>query len=266
MDKISVIIPVYNRIGVLERSVNSVCMQTYPDVEIILVDDGSEDGSDKLCFEMAQKDSRIHAFSISHRGASAARNEGLKQATGKYITFLDSDDLISTDMLQKMFDDIKYTGADIACCSFRLEKYPTDGFESIPGEVRVVEPYKAFEKMLVNKESIGYGVSTGTKLIKRELIFQPYPLYFHEDMVFGEDTLWVADVLERCSCVAMDDSIMMIYSCDCENSICRNIPIAERLKHNRWKIRYLTEHGSDDRLVELFQREESILFTKAMFA
>ncbi len=90
--KISVIIPVYNVKPYLERCVNSVLRQTYKDLEIILVDDGSTDGSGKLCDQIALIDKRIRVIHQENQGPSSARNTGIRQATGEYIIFIDSDD------------------------------------------------------------------------------------------------------------------------------------------------------------------------------
>ena len=96
MDKlISIIIPVYNLRGKLERCINSVLQQTVINYELILVDDGSTDGSDKICDEFAGKDSRIKVFHKENAGVSSARNLGLDNAYGEYITFVDGDDYIS---------------------------------------------------------------------------------------------------------------------------------------------------------------------------
>lgn len=258
MKPISVVVPVYNRINVLERCVKSIQAQSFLAHEIILVDDGSTDGSTELCFSLSRKDKRIKCVHIPHQGASAARNAGLIHAKGDYIIFLDSDDVISSDMLQRMYDNINQTGAEISCCRFKLEDNSTP-FVSTRGQLEVLNVREAFEKMLLNDNDLGYGVSTGTKLIKRSLLMEPYPLYFREDVTFGEDAMWIVELLERVTNVAMDSSVMMRYSVDCENSICRTIPITERIKHTRWKMNYLKEHGYTGKVVESQKVEERYL-------
>jgi len=95
---VSVIIPIYNIKEYLERCVLSVCAQTYDNLEIILVDDGSTDGTELLCDELAKRDERIKVFHKKNGGSSSARNLGISQATGAYYGFVDSDDYISEDM------------------------------------------------------------------------------------------------------------------------------------------------------------------------
>ena len=91
---ISVIVPVYNILDCLERCVNSICAQTWKNLEILLVDDGSTDGTGKLCDLLAEKDDRIRVFHKPNGGSSSARNLGISMAKGKWIGFVDSDDWI----------------------------------------------------------------------------------------------------------------------------------------------------------------------------
>ena len=101
---ISVIVPVYNVEPYLEEAIESVIHQTYTNLEIILVDDGSTDGSGRICDRYQKKDSRIKIIHQENRGLSAARNAGLDICKGGMIAFLDSDDAFCKDMLQKMSD------------------------------------------------------------------------------------------------------------------------------------------------------------------
>lgn len=98
-NKISVIVPVYNAEPFLEATVDSICKQTDPDIEIILVNDGSKDRSLDVCRKLAGKDSRIRVLNEPNRGVSAARNAGIRAAEGEYISFVDSDDLVEPSMI-----------------------------------------------------------------------------------------------------------------------------------------------------------------------
>lgn len=122
MDKevISVIIPVYNVKKYLKKCLDSVLSQTYEALEIIIVNDGSTDGSDKICEEYARKDSRIVYISQANGGLSAARNAGMKKATGEYFAFVDSDDFIHKDFFNILHKVLCKNNADIAICK-RLE-------------------------------------------------------------------------------------------------------------------------------------------------
>ena len=114
MDKITVIVPVYNVENYLEEAINSVISQTYKNLEILIIDDGSTDNSSQICDKYAKKDIRIKVFHQTNKGLSGARNTGLKNATGKYIMFLDSDDKFEPQACETMYKFIERTKADYA--------------------------------------------------------------------------------------------------------------------------------------------------------
>lgn len=111
---ISVVIPVYNIEDYLERCVTSVCDQTYRNLEIVLVDDGSTDSSGALCDRLAQKDARIKVFHKQNGGSSSARNLGISKATGEFVGFVDSDDYISENMYEILYRATQKYQTDIA--------------------------------------------------------------------------------------------------------------------------------------------------------
>ena len=110
---ISIIVPVYNVEKYLEKCVDSIINQTYKNIEIILVDDGSKDNSGKICDIIKEKDERIKVIHKQNGGLSDARNAGLKIAKGTYIGFVDSDDYIAEDMYQTLYSLSKEKNADI---------------------------------------------------------------------------------------------------------------------------------------------------------
>ena len=99
---VSAIIPVFNNIKTLKRCVESVLSQTYPNLEIILVDNGSTDSSDVLCDEFGARDPRVSVLHEKNEGVSATRNQGVRIAKGEFITFIDSDDHITPDYVEKL--------------------------------------------------------------------------------------------------------------------------------------------------------------------
>lgn len=115
---ISVIVPIYKVENYLDRCVKSIVEQTYPNLEIILVDDGSPDQCPKLCDEWAKKDQRIKVIHKENGGLSDARNAGMKIMTGDYVSYIDSDDWVAEDMYETMLDAIKKNHADICECGF----------------------------------------------------------------------------------------------------------------------------------------------------
>ena len=117
MDKrVSVIIPVYNVGNYLDRCMKSIVNQTYKNLEIILVDDGSTDQSAELCDRWAEKDERISVVHQNNGGLSNARNTGLDRAKGEYLTFIDSDDIVSHLLIEKLVLKSESESADISIC------------------------------------------------------------------------------------------------------------------------------------------------------
>ena len=116
-EKISIIIPVYNMERYLDKCVESVLRQTYANIEVLLVDDGSTDSSGTLCEHWAEKDPRIRVFHKENGGLSDARNAGIDNASGEYISFVDSDDYITPDMLEKLYRALTANAADLSLCN-----------------------------------------------------------------------------------------------------------------------------------------------------
>ena len=116
---ISVIVPVYNVEKYLEKCIDSIINQTYQNLEIILVDDGSTDGSGKICDEYSRKDNRIKVIHKENGGLSDARNIGIKNANGGLIGFIDSDDYITENMFEVLQKDLRKYNADISSCDIQ---------------------------------------------------------------------------------------------------------------------------------------------------
>lgn len=118
MAEVSVIVPVYQVEKYLRQCLDSIVNQTFKEIEIILVDDGSKDNSGKICDEYALKDNRVKVIHQDNMGLSDARNSGMNQMSGKYFMFVDSDDYVSEQMIEKLYTRVVETDADIVCCNF----------------------------------------------------------------------------------------------------------------------------------------------------
>lgn len=121
-DLISVIVPVYNTKEYLNRCIESLINQTYRNIEIILVNDGSTDNSEEICKEYCKKDNRIRYYYKENNGLSDTRNFGIIKATGKYLSFVDSDDYVDYDFLKCLYNNLIENDADISYCSFYRTK------------------------------------------------------------------------------------------------------------------------------------------------
>lgn len=164
-DLISVIVPIYKVEAYLDECVRSIVGQTYPHLEIILVDDGSPDGCGALCDEWAKRDDRIKVVHKPNGGLSDARNAGLEIASGDYIAFVDSDDWIEPEMYEKMLAALKAEEADLCACRI-VSCYPDRRAEWGCPEYRVTDPEQTLAMLYADT---AYPVSAWNKLYRREL-------------------------------------------------------------------------------------------------
>ena len=205
MDLISVIVPVYNVEAYLDRCIGSIVDQTYKNLEIILVDDGSPDNCGAMCDAWAAKDSRIKVIHKENGGLSDARNAGMAAATGEYIGFVDSDDYIAPEMYRFLYERIIADGSDIAACG--VEMRYEDGSPSRPltrAGSCVLDREAAMEAVIREswlKQPVWY------KLYKAELI-QDIPFPFGK---CHEDVFWTYQAVARAEKVSVFDTPCYFY-------------------------------------------------------
>ena len=161
MEIISVIVPVYNTAPYLPECIRAILAQTYENLEILLIDDGSTDGSGQICEEFARRDSRIRCIRQENRGLSAARNRGLDAARGQYISFVDSDDTVAPAMLEKLLAALQKSEADMALCNLLRAGRPT------PMKAGVLGPESFLETLL--GPDCWYYVTVPNRLCRREI-------------------------------------------------------------------------------------------------
>ena len=213
---VSVIIPVHNTAPYLERCVESVRNQTLKNIEIILVENKSQDNSPVLCDEYARRDPRIKVLHLSIAGLSIARNAGLKIASAPYVGFIDSDDYISETMFQDLLDAISSSQAEMAYCNFCYE-YEDGKIETVytdSGHTCIRQPKEVIEDIICEKVSS----SSCTKLFKKELFAS---LLFPEGVFFEDHAVlykWVA----MCTKVVWVDKVYYYYY-QRDGSICHTL-------------------------------------------
>jgi glycosyltransferase involved in cell wall biosynthesis len=131
---ISIVVPVYNTENYLERCVDSILQQSYTDVDVLLVNDGSTDACAAVCDRYARQDKRVRVFHQSNAGVAASRNKGLDNAVGEYISFIDSDDYIHPDMYKELYEELTKSSADLAL--FRNAVFvPEPDYEALPTDL-----------------------------------------------------------------------------------------------------------------------------------
>lgn len=214
-DKISIIVPVYNVEEYLVECLDSLINQTYKNIEIILVNDGSKDNSPKICDDYARKDNRIKVIHKENGGVSSARNTGIKNASGKYICFVDSDDIVLKCYVSRMYEQIK---------KYKV-KYVIFGHSKNYSIIEENSKIK-YNIHLINKESKKF-----SNLIIREKINSPYcklfdlqhiksnKLFFDERVCIGEDFLFNMEYLKEIDQVCFSDEPIYWYRKGMTNSL-----------------------------------------------
>ena len=206
-DKISIVIPVYNVEKYLQRCLDSVLKQTYTDIEIILVDDGSTDGCGMICDEYKKKDKRIKVIHKENKGLSDARNVGIDQITGEYLVFIDSDDFVSRYYIENLWRALKQSNAEMAISGF-INYYEGDNIplEKIVEEnqIKKMTTQECLKKMFYQDE---IDMSAWGKLYKSEMFCDiKYPVG-----KLNEDILVTYRLVEKSRSIAFIDNIDYMY-------------------------------------------------------
>lgn len=214
-EKVSIIVPVYNVESYINKCVDSILKQTYENIEIILVDDGSMDLSGNICDEYLKKDNRVKVIHKKNGGLSSARNKGIENATGEFYMFIDSDDYIEENMVERMYFSLINNKCDICVC-----EYFTDGLNSVDIEVdlkedRVLDTIGAMNE-LIEGNIKGFACN---KIYKKDLFLD---IKFPEGKVY-EDIYVMHLLFNKCNCICCitdklyhyiqrEDSITHIWS------------------------------------------------------
>ena len=195
---VSVIIPAYNREAFVEECICSLQAQTYQDFEVIIVEDGSTDSTPAICRKLAEADSRIKLFQGDHQGVSAARNLALEHAVGKYVFFLDSDDIIHPDLLGSLVEGMEKTDAPMGAtrCAFVRHKNWEQVYQRIkqsdqPGQTEKLPFMKALEEAIHRDCPL---TQIGGVMIRRDWIGQTR---FNTELFIGEDFYFVYENLVK---------------------------------------------------------------------
>ena len=237
--KVSIIIPVYQVEKYIDKCLQSIICQTYEDLDIILVDDGSKDLSGDICEKYSRRGKRIKVVHKSNGGLMSAWLKGLQFANGEYLFFVDSDDWIDRDSIEKLVDIAEVTKADIICCNYYIEyeggRFP-DRHTVSPGFYKKEDIDKKIIPYLINDGkylSRGVRICRWGKLIRKECM-EPYIKYCNMEVTIGEDMNIMVPVIANANSVyIMEDSFFYHYRMN-------NASIMKKLSDEMWnKVKIL---------------------------
>lgn len=202
---ISIIVPVYNVSKYLEKCVQSLIVQEYKNIEIILVDDGSTDGSGELCDVLAKEDERIKVIHKQNGGLSSARNAGIKFCSGDYIGFVDSDDYIEPQMYSKLMCALKKNNADMVLCGFKCVDENGEVLEKIDGvRTELLSQEDMFDRIDTKNQKYWCYVIAWNKLYSRAIFDN---VLFPEGRIH-EDEFIIHHIISNCNLiVSLEDEL-----------------------------------------------------------
>lgn len=218
MPKISVIMPIYNKVRYIEKSVNSILNQTYENFELIIVDDGSSDGSEIICDKFAKQDSRVRVFHIKNGGVSNARNIGIDQAKGDYIQFIDSDDYIDKNTLRSLINIVENYNPQLIISGFKkVDHQGHELIEVLPRGYGIISKNNFMKDFVEVQRNTGIYGWIGNKLIKK-LIIDDYNLRFNKSIWLAEDLDFYLDLYNHVNNIYFDNKSYAYYLQEAENS------------------------------------------------
>lgn len=253
---INIIVPIFNVEKVLHHCIDSILNQTYHDFELILVNDGSTDGSGDVCNMYAKKDKRIKVIHKNNSGVSAARNIGIENAQGDYICFIDSDDYISPTFLESLLEmQSKYPSYDnVWCCFHTVNHYYGDVVKS--NCIDTEQKYVTFDiSQIMTLHENWLDAGPVCKLYSRRII-EEYSLRFKEDLSLGEDLLFNFDYLDKTNgkIVVLNCALYFYVQINEESLSSKYYPnlfeIYKYLNNNLWQ--YITKWNCDEKQKQIF--------------
>ena len=240
--KVSIIVPVYNVEKYLTKCIDSIINQTYKYLEIILVDDGSTDNSSQICDQYAIKDNRIKVIHKENGGLSDARNVGIKNSTGEYLSFIDSDDYIDKDMIECLYNAITNTNSDIAVCGKYIEGETGKYYlKNVNSQLKIYNSKEALKSILTNNL---IDVSACDKLFKKTLFKD---IQFPKNKYF-EDMGTIYKLIDLCNSIVHIGSAKYHY-----------IQRQDSITKTKFDMRYNDLYEHMNQLIELINKKYNYL-------
>lgn len=204
---ISAIIPIYNVETYLSDCIESVLKQTYTNMEIILIDDGSTDQSGQICDQFAERDKRIIVIHQKNQGIAVVRNRGVQEAKGKYLFWIDSDDYISETIVEELYKNLKNTNADMSICNYTQGSERTYAFQKMDGNIELFGYEEGLERIYESHKFSFIMAASWAKLIKKSL----YNGLEYPDGKIFEDIYMSHKLIRNCRKIVYTDKVMYYY-------------------------------------------------------
>lgn len=245
MDKVSIIVPVYNASKTIERCIRSIIDQTYTNIEILLVNDGSIDDSFFICKDFSQNDQRVKVINQENLGVSSARNTGIENSTGEWLMFVDSDDWIEQNTVASMLELIVKQEASYGVYSF-VNHYSTT-IQQLCVEDLYYTPNDLISKFQEVKNVEAILCSVCNKMYPRQIIVDNN-IRFDKNVKFGEDFIFNSRVLPHAKKIVASSEKFYHYDCTTEDSGVKKL-------YREWDIYILAINTAVEKMLDLLQVE-----------
>lgn len=246
-DLISVIVPVYNVEKYLNKCVDSILNQTYTNIEIILVDDGSKDKSGSICDEYEKTDKRVKTIHQSNAGVCSARNIALSESKGKWVAFIDSDDWVEKKYIEELYKCAIKTNSDIVACGYNRVTGSNKECINNSGETTELSPREFLIKVLNPQTGMGF---CHMKLYKRKIIKD---VLFNVNLSVGEDALFNEQIVSNMDKMCILQKALYNYRIN-QNSVVRRYDAEYAIKYLRameiTKEYLLKKYSEDEEIIQ----------------
>lgn len=248
---ITIIVPVYNVEDYLPRCIESLILQKYSNIEILLINDGSLDNSLEICRKYAEKDIRIKVFDKVNGGVSSARNVGLENASGKYVMFVDSDDYVSKDYCQNLYNIISDSDLDVVCTSHYNVNGDYKKVNSNTVNLKLTS-YEALKRFFLGN---GINCYLFSKIFKYETI---KGLRFDESLESAEDVLFIYQTLKNINFASMDGTVADYFYILREGSLTNKRLTSSRIDSSIRVAEYITRDCNSNKKLKMLSEINEI--------
>ena len=256
---ISVIVPVHNAATYLADCIKSVLDQTYPDFELLLIDDGSTDQSGAICDSYAKKDERIKVVHNKNHGVSYTRNAGLALSVGKYIAFCDADDEYKPDYLMALYHAMQSSGADMVICNYSILRGTSE--KSVCSRPSgVIGKEEIYRRIFIDNTIGGF---VWNKFFKRDLL---QDIRFDENMQICEDTYFVCRFLQKARKVEYVGTPLYLYRLHADSTVSKVQNLFDQAGNLKYVLVYeqlLREHIIEEPYTQYVKADECVLAISA---